>query len=344
MLPAIFGMSGPELTQDEIDLFRAVEPVGYILFGRNIESRAQVRALTDTLRELSGRDNLPILIDQEGGRVARLTPPEWLSWPAAERFSRVHCVDPQKARRAAQANFEALGLELAEVGVTVNCAPVLDVFQPDGHDVIGDRAFGTDPVVIADLGQAVLDGLAAAGVGGVVKHIPGHGRATADSHHALPQVSASDEDLKLDLAPFIALSHAPMAMTAHILYSAWDPKHCATLSADIIRDIIRERIGFDGLLMSDDLDMKALKGTVPELAHAAIEAGCDVALNCWGKIDDMRAIATRLPEASTDCRRRLVDAVANLQLPGEGMNIAERIRELIAERDTLLSELEQMST
>lgn len=341
MLPAIFGLSGPVLTADEIDLFKAVEPVGFILFARNIQNRQQLRALTDSLRELVGRDNLPILIDQEGGRVARLGPPEWQRWPEAELFARLHCVDPHKARRAAQANYEALGLDLAEVGINVNCAPVLDVVQPDAHDIIGDRAFGTDPIIIADLGQAVLNGLEAAGVVGVIKHIPGHGRAMADSHEDLPVVAASDDDLNLDLAPFIALSHAPMAMTAHILYTAWDPRHCATLSPAIIRGIIRERIGFDGLLMSDDLDMKALKGSVPELAHAAIESGCDVVLNCWGKMGDMRGIATRLPEATVECRRRLTESVAHLQPLGESANIQERQRELIAERDSLLAELQR---
>ena len=337
MLPAIFGLSGTELTPMERELFSAAEPAGYILFGRNISSREQVRALTDSLKDLSGRENVPILIDQEGGRVARLTPPEWRSWPEADRFARLHSVDPHTARRACQANYEALGLDLAELGITVNCAPVLDVPEPGAHDVIGDRAFGTDPVVIADLGRAALQGLSAAGIVGVVKHIPGHGRSRSDSHHELPVVNLGDEALQRDLAPFIALNDAPMAMTAHILYTEWDPYHCATLSNRVIQSVIRERIGFDGLLMSDDLDMKALKGAVPELAHAAIEAGCDVVLNCWGKIDDMRGIAQHLPEATVACRRRLTAAMTHSQPLGESVNIVERQAALVAERDELLA-------
>lgn len=337
MLPAIFGLGGTALTAAERDFLSRVEPVGFILFGRNIESRDQVRRLTNTLRELYGRDNLPILIDQEGGRVARLGPPDWPSYPPAAQFATLYRQDAEAAVRAVSANYEALGLDLAELGITVDCAPVLDLPQPGAHSIIGDRAFGNDPQSIADLGHGVLDGLARAGVAGVIKHIPGHGRAEADSHEALPTVVADDAALALDLKPFQLLAAAPMAMTAHILYPAWDPRHCATLSDTIIRHIIRERIGFDGLLMSDDLDMKALNGDVPDLAKAAIEAGCDVALNCWGRLADMKGMADSLPEASSACRRRLSVAVDHLQPLSEGVNIRERQAECLATRDELLA-------
>ena len=339
MLPVIFGLSGLELTRDEIAFFRSVDPLGYILFSRNIQSKAQVRALTDSLRELSGREDLPILIDQEGGRVARLKPPEWRVWPAGEVFARGYCIDPDKARRAAQLNYKALGLELMEVGITVNCAPLLDVVQSNTHKVIGDRAFGCDPMVVADLGQVALNGLAEGGVVGVIKHMPGHGRAMVDSHKDLPEVTALQEALDIDFAPFISLAHAPMAMTAHILYTALDHQYCATLSPTIIRSIIREHIGFDGLLMTDDLDMQALRGSVSNLAHSAIEAGCDVALNCSGRLDDMRAIAMKLPEAFPDCRCRLARAMAGVQLFDEDAHIGERIEMLVSERGDLLAAL-----
>ena len=337
MLPAIFGLQGPRLTEREAGFLREVQPLGIILFGRNIESRHQLRALTDTLRDLLERDNLPILIDQEGGKVARLGPPEWPVYPPAYDFSRLYQHDPEAALAAVRFNYEALGLDLAAAGITVDCAPVLDVPQPGAHDIIGNRAFGDHPDVIAKLGAAALEGLEQAGVTGVIKHIPGHGRAEADSHEALPTVTATAAELEIDLAPFQALAGAAMAMTAHVRYTAWDPEHCATLSSRVIRDIIRERIGFDGLLMSDDLDMKALHGSVPELALAALEAGCDVALNCWGKMDDMEGMARVLPEASVACRHRLADAVAHLQPLGEAANIRDRQRRCAAERDRLLS-------
>ena len=336
MLPAIFGLQGLQLTDNECDFFRASQPMGFILFGRNIESKRQVAALTASLRETLGRDNLPILIDQEGGRVARLTAPEWPSFPPAACFATAWEQDPQAAIRATELNYEALGLELAALGISVDCAPVLDIPQPGAHDIIGDRAFGSDPATVARLGRAALDGLARAGVVGVIKHIPGHGRAMADSHHDLPRVTADDAALALDLAPFTALADAPMAMTAHILYEAWDAEHCATLSKTIIRSIIRERIGFSGLLMSDDLDMKALRGSVPELALAALNAGCDVALNCWGKMSDMQGMAELLPEATVSARHRLAEAMAAAQPLGESVDMSKRQEALVADRDSLL--------
>lgn len=337
MLPAIFGLSGLELTDDERELFRSSDPLGFILFARNIDSPNQVLALTDALRELSGRADLPILVDQEGGRVARLGPPHWRGWPPAREFADAFARDPERARAAALCNYQALALDLVALGITVDCAPVLDVPVPGAHDIIGDRAFGEDPATIATLGAALLEGFSRVGVVGVIKHIPGHGRSHADSHEALPRVSAPAQELQRDLQPFRALADAPMAMTAHIVYEAWDEQHCATLSPRIISDVIRGDIGFDGLLMSDDLDMKALAGPVPQRGAAALQAGCDVALNCWGRIDDMRGLAEVLPSASADCLRRLTSAMSITAAAPNLRDIAAQQQELLARRDALLA-------
>ena len=337
MLPAIFGLSGLELTDYERELFRSSDPLGFILFARNIDSPTQVLALTDALRELSGRADLPILVDQEGGRVARLGPPHWRGWPPAREFADAFARDPERARAAALCNYQALALDLVALGITVDCAPVLDVPVPGAHDIIGDRAFGEDPATIATLGAALLEGFSRVGVVGVIKHIPGHGRSRADSHEALPRVSAPAQELQRDLQPFRALADAPMAMTAHIVYEAWDEQHCATLSPRIISDVIRGDIGFDGLLMSDDLDMKALAGPVPQRGAAALQAGCDVALNCWGRIDDMRGLAEVLPSASADCLRRLSSAMSITAAAPDPRDIAAQQQELLARRDALLA-------
>ncbi len=336
MLPAIFGLSGLELTDDERELFRSSDPLGFILFARNIDTPTQVLALTDALRELSGRADLPILVDQEGGRVARLGPPHWRGWPPAREFADAFARNPERARAAALCNYQALALDLVALGITVDCAPVLDVPVPGAHDIIGDRAFGEDPATIATLGAALLEGFSRVGVVGVIKHIPGHGRSRADSHEALPRVSAPAQELQRDLQPFRALADAPMAMTAHIVYEAWDEQHCATLSPRIISDVIRGDIGFDGLLMSDDLDMKALAGPVPQRGAAALQAGCDVALNCWGRIDDMRGLAEVLPSASADCLRRLTSAMSIAAAAPDLRDIADQQQELLARRDALL--------
>lgn len=332
MTPAIFGLSGTQLTADERAFFKDADPAGYILFGRNVADRAQLRALTDSLRDLHGRDRLLISIDQEGGRVARMKAPEWESYPAGEAFARLWDVAPASAIEAARANAEALAFDLHEVGITVDYTPLLDVRQPGAHDVIGDRALGTDPLQVAALGRAVLDGLARGGVVGCIKHMPGHGRAGADSHKELPTVTVDAADLELDIAPFRALAHAPMAMTAHILYTAWDAAAPATQSPFVIQTIIRERIGFAGLLLTDDLDMQALSGTVPERAAAAMAAGCDIALNCWAKMDDMQGIAAAVPSITDGARQRL-DAA--LTLPETPVARPDRA-ELIARRDQLL--------
>ena len=332
MIPAIFGLSGPVLTDDERAFFRDCDPAGYILFGRNAVNRAQLRALTDDLRAIHGRDQLLISIDQEGGRVARMKPPEWDRFPPAGAFAGLWNLAPASAIEAARANAELLGLDLAEVGITVDYLPLLDVRDEGAHDVIGDRALGTDPIQVAALGRAVLDGLARAGVVGCTKHMPGHGRARADSHKELPVVEASAEELERDLAPFRRLADAPIGMSAHVLYTVWDAENPGTTSPYVVREIIRGAIGFSGLLLSDDIDMEALKGGVPERSERAIAAGCDIVLNCWAKMNDMIGIAERLPAISGEAAQRLEAA---LDSAGGSETAGERA-ELVARRDSLL--------
>ena len=338
MTPAIFGLSGLKLTADERAFFREADPAGYILFGRNIEDREQVRALTDALRALHGRERLLITIDQEGGRVARLKQPVWPNWPAAATFDRLYDLAPASAIAAARANAEAMGWDLAEVGITCTHAPVLDVRQSGAHDVIGDRALGHEPLRVAGLGRAVLEGLAIAGVAGTIKHMPGHGRTSTDTHKELPTVTASDAELETDLSPFRALAHAPIGMTGHLLFTAWDKHRPATLSPFIIGDIIRKRIGFDGLLLTDDLDMEALSGSVPERAELAIAAGCDIALNCWAKMADMIGICERLPAMSAATAARLDAAMAGTRL-SSGDPAARA--DALARRDAFLGLMDQ---
>jgi len=333
MSPVIYGLSGPELTADETAFFRDADPLGYILFKRNCVDRAQMRALTVSLRALSGRDDLPILIDQEGGRVARMQPPEWPAFPAPGVFDPLYDIAPISAIEAARANATALGLMLAEVGINVDCLPLLDVRGPETHAAIGDRALASDPVRVASLGRAVIDGLRDGGVVGVVKHMPGQGRAVVDSHHHLPVVDADEAALESDLLPFQRLNDAPMGMTGHIVFNAWDAGRPATLSPFVIESIIRQRIGFDGLLMSDDLDMKALDGDVADRAAGCVQAGCDVALNCWGRMDEMIAIAAKLPAMTENASERLARAMATIS---DGRD-ANEMAELIEKRDALLA-------
>ncbi|HMO75867.1 MAG TPA: beta-N-acetylhexosaminidase [Sphingopyxis sp.] len=333
MIPAIFGLSGLALTDDERAFFRDSDPAGYILFGRNIENRGQLRRLTDSLRDLSGRDYLPILIDQEGGRVARMKAPEWPDFPSGAAFDALYERAPASAIEAARLNAMALASMLSEVGITVDCLPLLDVRQPGASDVIGDRALGSEPMRVAALGRAILSGLQDGGVVGVVKHIPGHGRALLDSHKELPVVTASDHDLQTDLAPFAALRDAAMAMTCHVVFTAWDPDRPATLSPLVIDGVIRQRIGFHGLLLSDDLDMEALSGDVPSRAAAAIGAGCDIALNCWARMDDMIGIANRLDPIGTVSRARLEGAMDRIA----GTHDDRQFAMLVDQRDALLA-------
>jgi len=333
MLAAILGLSGLALSNDERAFFRAADPAGFVLFARNVADKAQLRALTDSLREVSGRGDVPILIDQEGGRVARLRPPVWPEFPAGRRFAELYVKAPISAIEAARVGAQAIAVTLAEVGINVDCLPVLDVAHEGMHEVIGDRALGAEPMQVAALGRAMLDGLSAGGVAGVIKHMPGHGRARADSHKELPMVDASAEELAADIAPFHALRDAGMAMTAHVLYPAWDAKHAATVSPTIIAEVIRGEIGFTGLLMSDDLAMEALTGTPAERARAAVAAGCDVALFCSGVLAENEAVAAALGAMSEAASQRLARAMAEMA----GKASAQDYEGLAAKRDALLA-------
>lgn len=295
--PTIFGLAGPELNADERAFFGEVKPLGFILFARNCVTRDQVAALCADLRAVVGQSDAPILIDQEGGRVARLKPPQWRHPPPARVFGTLWDRDRDAAVRASFLNGQLIGADLAACGINVDCAPVLDVPVPGSHDIIGDRAFHTEVAAIVALARAFADGLIAGGVLPVVKHIPGHGRATADSHAALPVVSADPESLEQDFAPFAALRDLPLAMTAHVLFSRIDPNHPTTTSARVVSEVIRGKIGFQGLLMSDDVssNMKALSGTYAERARDSLAAGCDAVLHCDGDLAAMRAVAAAVP-------------------------------------------------
>ncbi|MDO7834862.1 beta-N-acetylhexosaminidase [Sphingobium sp. HBC34] len=332
MKPVIFGLSGATLTADERAFLVDAQPAGYILFRRNIVDRAQLRALTDDLRGLHGRDDLLIMIDQEGGRVARMQPPVWPAFPPGAVFDRLYDIAPSSAIAAARANAHAIALTLAEVGITVDALPLLDVRQDGASDIMGDRTLGADPMRVAALGRAMLEGLADGGVVGIVKHMPGHGRALVDSHLELPVVNANLNALETDLAPFRTLRSAPIGMTAHVVYSEWDADRPASLSPTIIDEIIRGSIGFTGLLMSDDLDMKALNGSIPDLAAGVVAAGCDLALNCWGRMDDMVGIANQLPEITDAGRARLDRAMASVPRGTD----QPALNDLLATRDSLL--------
>lgn len=332
MTPLFLGLAGPALTADERALFADAQPAGFILFKRNIETPAQLAALTASLRELVSRADLPILIDQEGGRVARMQPPNWPAFPAHLRFAELFARAPLSGIEAARLNALALALMLRECGITVNCLPLLDVVQPGAHDVIGDRAYGSDPQHVASLGSATLLGLRQGGVVGVVKHIPGHGRARVDSHFELPVVDASRAELETDFAPFRALRDAPMAMTAHVVYAAIDPERCATLSPTVI-DLIRTDIGFDGLLMSDDLGMKALGGDFGDRARGCLAAGCDIALHCSGDFAEMRAVIDAVGPIGAAALDRLQRAMAWAQPPAAGGDAGQ----VAAMRDRLLA-------
>ncbi len=332
MTPAIFGIAGTELTDEERAFFAEADPVGYILFGRNCESKTQLRALTDELRAIHGRDRLIISIDQEGGRVRRMKPPVWLEHPPGAAYAALYDIAPISAIEAARVGAELLGRELAEMGVSVDYHPPLDLPQPGAHDVIGDRALGTAPMQVAALGRAILDGLASAGVVGCIKHMPGHGRSLADTHKEMPTVTASAEELASDLEPFRTLRDAPLGMTGHLLFTAWDAERPATLSPTVIRDVIRGAIGFGGLLLTDDIDMEALRGSVPERSERALAAGCDVVLNCWAKMDDMIGIAERCGTLSEAAQERLARVHEAIGEPADGPSPEE----LLAKRDALL--------
>jgi beta-N-acetylhexosaminidase len=301
----ISGCAGTELNGDEMVFFAVEQPLGLILFKRNCDNPAQVRALVTAFRGVVGRANAPVLIDQEGGRVQRLRPPHWADYPAARVLGDLAATDMEKGTRAAWLHGRLIAADLRDLGVTVDCTPVLDVIVPGASEAIGNRSFGGDPALVTRLGRAVADGLIAGGVAPVVKHIPGQGRAAVDSHYVLPVVEADIDTLAAaDFAPFAVLSDLPAAMTSHTVFSAIDAMNPATTSKAVIRDIIRERIGFDGLLFSDDVSMNALAGDHRERGKAIFDAGCDIVLHCSGRMDEMRAIADVTPVLAGKQRER----------------------------------------
>jgi beta-N-acetylhexosaminidase len=293
----ISGVSGQSLTDDERGFFRETRPWGFILFKRNVDNPAQVKALVDEIRSAIGQPGAPVLIDQEGGRVQRLGPPHWPVYPPGAVFSKLYDSDSQSGLAAARLSARLIAADLIELGITVDCLPLADVPVAGADAVIGDRAYGTVPAKVAAIARAVTDGLEQGGVLPVLKHIPGHGRATADSHHRLPMVETPREELeRTDFAAFQPLADLPMAMTAHVVFSALDAAQPATTSATIIDQVIRGRIGFQGLLMSDDVSMNALAGSIAERTAAIVAAGCDIVLHCNGKLDEMRQVAAETPE------------------------------------------------
>lgn len=288
---AIYGFAGTQITPEERAFFRDAEPWGFVLFARNIDRPRQVARLTGTLRDMMGRD-VPVLIDQEGGRVQRLKPPTWRAAPPAKRFGELWDREPELALEAVRLNHEMLAHELITLGIDVDAAPCCDLAVDGADAVIGDRAFHTAPGPVAAMAKAALDGLHRQGVAGIIKHIPGHGRADADSHFALPVVREEHGFLsETDFAAFAGVKQAEMAMTAHVVYADIDEEHCATLSKDVIAKVIRDEIGFDGLLMSDDLSMKALDGTLEQRGERSLKAGCDMLLHCNGDLKEMIQVA-----------------------------------------------------
>ncbi len=321
-LAAIFGCAGPRLLDEEAAFFRDLRPWGFILFKRNVETPDQVRALTAALRETIDAPGAPVLIDQEGGRVQRLGPPNWTRYPPGRAYGELAGNDPLLRREIARLGARLMAHDLAAVGINVDCAPVLDVPEPGAHDIIGDRAYGQSADEVAVLGRAAAEGLIAGGVLPVVKHMPGHGRSHADSHLNLPVVEASHAALAArDFAPFRVNSDLPMAMTAHVVFAALDPDHPATTSRRVIRQVIRGEIGFDGLLLTDDLSMKALSGDFETRARDALAAGCDVVLHCNGVMAEMTAVAGGARPLAGAAARRAKAALARLAKAPEPFDV-----------------------
>ena len=320
----ILGCAGPRLTPAERALFRDVRPWGFIVFKRNIETPDQVRGLVEDLRACVDRPNAPVLIDQEGGRVQRLGPPHWRRYPPGRAYGDLAVNDPLIRREITRLGARLLAHDLASLGINVDCVPVLDVPAPDGHEIIGDRAYGDTAEDVALLGRAAAEGLIAGGVLPIIKHIPGHGRARADSHLNLPVVEASLEALdQRDFAPFRVLSDMPMAMTAHVVYAAVDARRPATTSRKVIRDVIRGAIGFDGLLISDDLSMKALSGDFTQRAKASLAAGCDIVLHCNGDPAEMAAAIAGVRPLAGKAKARAASALARLARTPEPFDAEE---------------------
>lgn len=318
MAPRAFitGIAGLSLSDDERGFIRESRPWGFILFKRNVDNPAQVKALVEELRGTVSSPDAPVLIDQEGGRVQRLGPPHWPVYPPGAVFSTLYDIDPEVGLTAARLSARLIADDLAALGITVDCLPLADVPVAGADAVIGDRAYGTSPDKVAAIARAVTDGLAQGGVLPVLKHIPGHGRATADSHHRLPTVDTAREELdRTDFAAFRPLADLPMAMTAHVVFSALDAAQPATTSATIIDQVIRESIGFQGLLMSDDVSMNALAGSIAERTRAIVAAGCDVVLHCNGKLDEMRQVVAETPELQGRALARAEAALAARHAP-----------------------------
>ena len=312
----ITGVSGPELNVAEREFIRSQRPWGFILFKRNIETPAQVTYLVDELRKALGQPDAPVLIDQEGGRVQRLAPPHWPLYPAGAVFGRLYDIDQGLGLAAARLSGRLIAADLSDLGVTVDCLPLADVPVAGADAVIGDRAYGTEPGKVAAIARAVTEGLQQGGILPVLKHIPGHGRATVDTHLRLPVVDTSKTELeRTDFAPFKSLADLPMAMTAHVVFSALDPAQPATTSATIIHQVIRGVIGFQGLLMSDDVSMNALAGLIAERTRAIFASGCDMVLHCNGKLEEMREVARQTPELSGKPLERAARALASRTAP-----------------------------
>ena len=329
----ITGVSGLELSADERAFMAAERPWGFILFKRNVETPEQVARLVRELRESVGNPDAPVLIDQEGGRVQRLGPPHWPVYPPGAVFGALYDIDPALGLTAARLSARLIAADLLEIGVTVDCLPLADVPVAGADAVIGNRAYGTEPRKVAAIARAVTDGLQQGGILPVLKHIPGHGRATADTHFRLPEVDTSKAELeRTDFAAFQPLADLPMAMTAHVVFSALDPAQPATTSATIIEQVIRGVIGFQGFLMSDDVSMNALAGSIAERTRAIIGAGCDMVLHCNGKLDEMREVARETPELSGNALERAKRAVASRQPPQAFDRLAAR-----GELDRLIS-------
>jgi beta-N-acetylhexosaminidase len=329
----ITGVSGTELSADERQFIRSERPWGFILFKRNIETPAQVTALVGELRNEIGNPDAPVLIDQEGGRVQRLGPPNWPVYPPGAVFGTLYDIDPKLGLAAARLSSRLIAADLIELGITVDCLPLADVPVACADAVIGNRAYGNEPGKVAAIARAVTEGLEQGGVLPVLKHIPGHGRATADTHFRLPEVDTAKTELEnTDFAAFLPLADLPMAMTAHVVFSALDPAHPATTSATIIEQVIRGVIGFQGLLMSDDVSMNALAGSIAERTRAIIGAGCDMVLHCNGKLDEMREVARETPELSGKALARAQAALASRKPPQAFDRVAAR-----AELDALIN-------
>jgi beta-N-acetylhexosaminidase len=331
----ITGVSGPQLAAAERDFIRTARPWGFILFKRNVQTPAQVAALVRELRDVAETEDAPVLIDQEGGRVQRLGPPHWPVYPPGAVFDRLYDIDSALGLEGARLSARLIADDLNQLGITVDCLPLADVPVAGADAVIGDRAYGTDPAKVAGIARAVTDGLEQGGILPVLKHIPGHGRATADTHLALPTVDTPESELDAtDFAAFRPLADLPMAMTAHVVFSAIDGAHPATTSATMIERVIRGRIGFQGLLMSDDVSMNALAGSIAERTRAIIAAGCDVVLHCNGKLNEMEAVAAETPELAGKALERAERALAARKAPRAFDRAAAR-----ADLDALINRL-----